>query len=206
MPHVDIVPDRCALVINDMEQRMVQPGTPFFAPDAEKAVGLLMPLLQHCRERGIPTVFALIGDENIREKTIIRQELAPDAEIDPSLCRKADAFGDHPNDFVFVKRWMSGCISDTPLVDYVRQRSRDTLLVAGTTLQFGCDTTIREAANLGFKVVALHDCCAARPIVDQGWGTVSEEEVRKAFFSTWSKAFARVITAAEALAELQFKA
>ncbi|HEX6512692.1 MAG TPA: isochorismatase family protein, partial [Chloroflexota bacterium] len=80
---------------------------------------------------------------------------------------------------------------------------RDTLLVAGTTLQFGCDTTIREAANLGFNVVALHDCCAARPIVDQGWGEVTEDEVRKAFFSTWQKAFARLMTAAEALAELE---
>ena len=98
-------------------------------------------------------------------------------------------------DFVFVKRWMSGCISGTPVVDYVRGRGRDTLLVAGTTLQFGCDTTIREAYNLGFKVVALHDCCAARPIADQGWGSISEAEVRKTFLSTWQKAFARLMKA-----------
>ncbi len=203
MPHVDIVPGRCALIVNDIEQRMVEPSSPFFAPDALRALDLLMPLVDFCRLHAIPTVFALIGSENIREKTILRQELPEDANIDVNLCRKADRFGEHPNDFVFVKRWMSGCISGTPVVDYVRDRGRDTLLVAGTTLQFGCDTTIREAANLGFKVVALSDCCAARPIVDQGWGAVSEEEVRKVFFSTWQKALARVITAAEALAELQ---
>lgn len=203
MPHVDLIPDRCALIVNDVEQRMVEPSSPFFAPDALKLLGLLKPLLDHCRESAIPTVFALIGSENTREKAVVRQELADDAVIDPSLCRKADAFGEHPSDFVFVKRWMSGCISGTPVVDYVRERGRDTLLVAGTTLQFGCDTTIREASNLGFKVVALYDCCAARPIVDQGWGPVSEDEVRKAFFSTWSKAYARLMTAAEALTELR---
>ena len=42
-----------------------------------------------------------------------------------------------------------------------------------------------------------------RSIVDQGWGAVSEAEVRKAFLSTWQKAFARLTTAAEALAELE---
>ncbi len=203
MPHVELIPEHCALVVNDVEQRMVDPGTPFFAPDALKAQQLLLPLLEHCRAAAIPTGFALIGAENTREKSNVRLELADDAVIDLSLCRKADAFGEHPNDFVFVKRWMSGCISGTPLVDYVRDRGRDTLLVAGTTLQFGCDATIREASNLGFKVVALHDCCAARPIADQGWGEVSEEEVRKAFFSTWAKAYARLMTAAEALAELK---
>jgi len=182
---------------------MVAPSSPFFAPEALAALDGLMPLVELCRAQAIPTVFALIGSELVREKAVVRQELAADAEIDVSLCRKADRFGDHPNDFVFVKRWMSGCISGTPVVDYVRERGRDTLIVAGTTLQFGCDTTVREAANLGFKVVALSDCNAARPMVDQGWGAVSEEEVRKVFLSTWQKAFARVITAREALAELK---
>ncbi|HEX6513875.1 MAG TPA: hypothetical protein VF157_16345, partial [Chloroflexota bacterium] len=93
MPHVDIVPSHCALVINDIEQRMVEPASPFFAPDALKALDLLLPLLSFCRGHDIPTIFALIGSENIREKAIIRQELAPDAEIDPALCRKADRFG-----------------------------------------------------------------------------------------------------------------
>lgn len=203
MPHVELIPDRCALVINDIEQRMVEPSSPFFAPEALDALDRLAPLVDFCRAQAIPTVFALIGSELVREKAVVRQELADDAEIDTSLCRKADRFGEHPNDFVFVKRWMSGCISGTPLVDYVRARGRDTLIVAGTTLQFGCDTTVREAANLGFKVVALSDCNAARPIVDQGWGAVSEDEVRKVFLSTWQKAFARVMPAAEALAELQ---
>jgi len=203
MPHVELIPEHCALVINDIEQRMVEPSSPFFAAEALAALDRLEPLLAFCRERAIPRVFALIGSELVREKAVVRQELSPDAEIDVSLCRKADRFGDHPDDFVFVKRWMSGCISGTPLVDYVKSRGRDTLIVAGTTLQFGCDTTIREASNLGFSVVALSDCNAARPIMDQGWGAVSEDEVRKVFLSTWQKAFARVMTAAEALAELQ---
>jgi nicotinamidase-related amidase len=206
VPHVDIVAGRCALVINDMEERMVRPDSPFFAPGALEAMPRLLPLVDFCRQHGIPTVFALIGSENTRDKAVVRQELAPNVEIDLSLCRKADAFGEHPNDFVFVKRWMTGCISGTPLVDHVRGKGRDTLIVAGTTLQFGCDATVKEAYNLGFQVVALHDCCAPRPIADQGWGVVSEAEVQKVIFSTWQKAYARVMTAAEALRELQASA
>ena len=186
-----------------MEERMVRPSSPFFAPAALEALPRLMPVVEFCRSHEIPTVFALIGSENTREKAVVRQDLAPDAEIDLSLCRRADAFGEHANDFVFVKRWMSGCISGTPVVDYLRERGRDTLIVAGTTLQFGCDATVREAYNLGFKVVALSDCNAPRPISDQGWGAVSEEEACKVILSTWQKAYARVITAAEALGELE---
>lgn len=88
-------------------------------------------------------------------------------------------------------------------MDYLRRRHRDTVIVAGTTLQYGCDTTIREASKLGFQVAALSDCCASGPIADQGWGVVESEEVGKVFFSTWKKAFARVMTAGEALKELE---
>ena len=181
---------------------MLRPSSPFYTPTAVEALIHLLPVVEFCRRRNIPTIFALIGPEQTKEKGMMRLDLPEGADIDLSLSRLADRLGSHPNDFVFIKRWMSGCISGTPVIDYLRQRQRDTIIVAGTTLQFGCDTTIREASNLGFQVAALSDCCAPRPMADQGWGTVDVEDVRRVFFSTWKKAFARVMTAAEALTEL----
>lgn len=202
MPDFSLIPSRCALLVNDIEEKMLRPSSPFYAATAVEATDRLLPLLDFCRLQQIPTVFALIGTENTREKGMSRLELSDSAAMDLSLSRLADRLGSHPNDFVFVKTWRSGCIGPTSL-DYLRQHGRDTVMVAGTTLQFGCDTTIREASNLGFQVAALSDCCAARPIADQGWGPVDMEEVRSTFFSTWKKAFARVMTAAEALSELK---
>ena len=202
MPDFPLIPSRCALLINDIEEKMVRPSSPFYAATAVEAAERVLPLIDFCRTHGVPTLFALIGAENTRAKGLMRQEVPDDAVIDLSLSRLADRLGSHPNDFVFVKTWRSGCIGP-PSVDFLRQHNRDTVIVAGTTLQFGCDTTIREASNLGFQVAALSDCCAPRPIADQGWGAVDIEEVRTVFFSTWKKAFARVMTAAEAIRELE---
>ncbi len=200
-----LVPERCALLVNDLEEKMVCPSSPFYIPTAVEALVNLLPLVDFCRRRGIPGLFALIGSEQTREKGAARIELPEGAVIDLSLCRLADRLGSHPDDFVFVKTWRSGCIGDVS-VDYLKRRNRDTVIVAGTTLQFGCDTTVREASKLGFQVAALSDCCASRPIADQGWGEVGDDEVIKVFFSTWKKAFARVMTAGEALRELDARA
>jgi nicotinamidase-related amidase len=77
------------------------------------------------------------------------------------------------------------------------------VLVAGATTQWGTDTTIREGANRGYQVVALRDCCVTRPMEDRGWGAVTEAVTETVFFTAWSYWFARLMTAAEALAELR---
>ncbi len=201
MPEFPLIPSRCALLVNDIEEKMLIPSSPFYATTAVEAADKLLPLIDFCRSHDVPRLFALIGTENTREKGLMRLDIRENAPIDLSLSRLADCLGSHPADFVFVKTWRSGCIGPVS-VDYLRRCNRDTVIVAGTTLQFGCDTTVREASNLGFQVVALSDCCASRPIADQGWGKVDGETVRRIFFSTWKKAFARVMTADEALQEL----
>ncbi len=203
MPEFPLVPERCALVVNDMEEKMVDPSSPYYVSTAVEALDYLVPLVDHCRKLGIPTLFALIGTESTREKGELRIDMLEGSVEDPSLSRLADRLGSHPNDFTFVKPGgISGCIKGTPVVDYVRERGRDTLLVTGITLQFGCDTTIRDACSFGFRVVAVSDGCVARPISDQGWGVVELDEVRKIFFSTWQKAFARVMTASQVIQAL----
>jgi ureidoacrylate peracid hydrolase len=206
MPYFPLELGRSALLVNDFEQKMVEPTSPYYAATAVEAVERLLPLLAFCREQGVPTVFALIGPQDTRAKGARRVELAPDAAEDLSLSRLADRLGSAPGDFVFEKPAISGLWQDTPVDGYLRERGRDTVLVAGSTTQFGCDTTVREGANRGYQVAALRDCNATRPIADQGWGPVSEEEIERVFFSTWAKAYARVLTAAEALAELRAQA
>jgi nicotinamidase-related amidase len=209
MPDFPLVLARCALVINDLEQKMVQPDSPLYTPTAAAALERLLPLLAFCREHDVPVAFALIGPQDTRWKAGFRVDLAADQPLDPALSRLADALGRAPSDFVFEKPpvrdlWpMSGVWQNTPLEAYLRERGRDTVLLAGTTTQFGCDTAIREGANRGFRMVALRDCCATRPMSDGGWGPVSVEEIERVCFTTWAKAYARVLTAAEALAELR---
>jgi nicotinamidase-related amidase len=195
---------RCALLVNDLQQRMVEPDSPAYAPAAAAAVERLGPLLAFCRAHAIPTVFALIpsGQTRIQRRG--------DERLAASLWRVADALGAGPADLVFEKPFVandlwpiSGLWQDTPVDAYLRERGRDVVMVSGTTLQYGCDTTVREASNRGYYVAALRDCCAVRPIPDRGWGPVAEADVERVVFSAWAQWFARVLTAAEALAELR---
>ncbi|HZU07310.1 MAG TPA: isochorismatase family cysteine hydrolase [Chloroflexota bacterium] len=204
MPEFPLVLQRCALVVNDFMQWMVEPTSPAYTPAGAIAIERLLPLLAFCREQGIPTAFGLLPPGAIR---------IPDPSgrpPDPALYRLADRLGRAPGDLVFVKPLLpsghlpvSGLWQGTPLDAYLRERGRDTVLVAGATTQWGVDTTIREGANRGYQIVALYDCCVTRPMDDRGWGAVAVESVEPVFFTAWAYWFARLMTAAEALAELR---
>ncbi|HEY7067020.1 MAG TPA: isochorismatase family cysteine hydrolase [Chloroflexota bacterium] len=204
MPDFPLVLGRSTLLVNDFMQWMIEPSSPTYTPAGPAAIERLMPLLTFCREQSIPTVFGVLPAGVNRLAT-------PDGRpMDAALYRVADTLGQHPNDFVFVKPMLpsgdlpvSGMWQNTPLEAYLRERGRDTVLVAGATTQWGTDTTVREGANRGYKVVALRDCCVTRPMANRGWGAFEPEEIESVFFTAWSYWFARVVTAADALAELR---
>ena len=208
MRHFPLVLGRCALLVNDLHQRTLEPTSPSYAPAAVGAVERLLPLLAFCRAHGVPTVFALIAPPNWRRTELRAQAPGEPPEViaAQAVSPLARALGPEPGDFVFEKPPISGLWHDTPVDGYLRERGRDIVLVAGVTLQFGCDTTVRDAYNRGYQVAALRDCCAGRAMADEGWGPVAEDEVERVCFTIWARWFARVLTAAEALAELRAQA
>ena len=84
-------------------KKWLLPRQPYFAETAVEALERLVPLVDICRRKGIPTLFALIGIERTRELGSHRIDFPPGAVEDPSLSRLADKPGSHPNDLVFVK-------------------------------------------------------------------------------------------------------
>jgi len=204
MPEFPLVLDRCALLVNDFMQWMTDPTTPGYTPEGVVALERLLPLLTFCREQEVPTAFGVLpaGVARISHPSANRR--------DPSAYRVADRLGSAPGDFVFEKPMLpgghlpvSGMWQNTPLDGYLRERGRDTVLVAGATTQWGVDTTIREGANRGYQVVALRDCCVTRPMEDRGWGPAAIEIIEPIFFTAWAYWFARLMTTDEALAELR---
>jgi nicotinamidase-related amidase len=204
MPEFPLVLGRCALLVNDFMQWMVEPESHTYVPQGAAAIERLMPLLTFCREQGVPVAFGVLPAGFTRIPTASGG--APKA----SIYRLADSLGRGPDDFVFEKPLLpnrelpvSGMWLGTPLDGFLREWGRDTVLVAGATTQWGTDTTIREGANRGYQVVALRDCCVTRPMEDRGWGAVTEAVTETVFFTAWSYWFARLMTAGEALGELR---
>jgi nicotinamidase-related amidase len=204
MPEFPLVLDRSALLVNDFMQWMIDPTSHAHTPAGVAAIERLMPLLTFCRQQDVPVAFGVLPAGVTRLPTPTGD--APDA----GGYRLAESLGRAPGDFLFVKPMLpsgevpvSGMWQNTPLEGYLRERGRDTVLVAGATTQWGTDTTIREGANRGFQVVALQDCCVTRSMDDRGWGAIPVDIVERVCFTAWSYWFARLMTAAEALAELR---
>ena len=100
-PHFRLEPDRCALLVNDLQQRMVEPDSPAYAPAAAAAVERLGPLLAYCHAEAIPIVFALIPEGQTR---IARPG---DERLAASLWRVADALTPGLTDVVFQKPFVA---------------------------------------------------------------------------------------------------
>ncbi len=204
MPEFPLVLNRSALLVNDFMQWMIDPASHAYTPAGVAAIERLMPLMTFCREHGVPVAFGVLPTGVTRLPTQTGD--APDA----AGYRLADALGRAASDFLYVKPMLptgqvpvSGMWQNTPLEAFLHERGRDTVLVAGATTQWGTDTTIREGANRGFRVVALRDCCVTRPMEDRGWGAIPVDVVERVFYTAWSYWFARLMTADEALAELR---
>jgi ureidoacrylate peracid hydrolase len=74
---------------------------------------------------------------------------------------------------------------------HLRERSLDTLLIAGTVTNVCCESTARDAAFANFKTIMIADANAGRSDVDN-----------LVTFSTFIRAFGDVMTADEAIARL----
>jgi nicotinamidase-related amidase len=86
----------------------------------------------------------------------------------------------------------------TSLAEHLRAAAVDELLFVGMMTHMCIDTSVRAAADLGFRCSVAADACATR---DLAWGgqTVDATQVQAAFLAALNGAFARVAPAAELL-------
>jgi nicotinamidase-related amidase len=69
--------------------------------------------------------------------------------------------GMQPTDLIITKRhW--GAFSGTELEEQLRNAGVKTVVIGGISTSIGVETTARNAAGLGFAVVAVEDACADR--------------------------------------------
>jgi nicotinamidase-related amidase len=76
------------------------------------------------------------------------------------------------------------------------------LVVAGMMTHMCVDATVRQAADLGYRVTLMGDACATRAL-KHGGESVPAKQVHAAFLAALSGLYAKVIPAAEAIQTLQ---
>ena len=183
----DIQSKRTTLIVVDMQKYQVQkdfiaykamntvtPGIlDYFASEVEKKVAPnLRKLINFCHEVGVPVIYTKYSSfmpdgsdfpKGVKNLNNLVKDLLGDVAF-PHISHPSsdiiDELKPEDRDFVLQKN-TSGTFISTRLDSFLRNMDIETVLVAGVVTNFCVHSTAREAADYGFQVVIVEDCCAA---------------------------------------------
>jgi nicotinamidase-related amidase len=198
-PSFSIEPEKTALLVIDMQDEFVNPhSTPFWVPQATRAVGRVKRLINFCRHRDIPvmfTAFAKTHNYLDRPKTgaFMPNRYKGKVPDDPSyfaegkICHELSPRDDE----IVIHKPSYGAFFDTPLESILKSLGRDTVIICGTLTNFCCGATARQAYERGFKVIMGSDVTAT-----------DDPELHRAELKTLRKGFAMVLTSSQIIKKL----
>jgi nicotinamidase-related amidase len=195
----DIVPEKCALLVIDMQDEFVKPGwMPDWVPEATRQVPRIKKLIEHCRSKDVPVVFTVYS------KTHNYLDRPRTGEFMPG--RYPEVTADRSSSFVEGRVWHElapaegevvihkpsyGAFYDTPLETILKNLGKDTVIICGTVTNICCGATARQAYERSFKVVFGSD------VTSSDYPDLQEYELK-----VLRKNFARVLSADEIIESL----
>ena len=196
----EIIPDKCALLVIDMQDEFVKPRwTPDWVPDATRQVPRIKRLIEHCRCKKVPVIYTVYS------KTHHYHDRPKTGKLMPG--RYADLNIDFSQFFLEGRVWHElaprkdeivihkpsyGAFYDTPLETILKNLGKDTVIICGTVTNICCGMTARQAYERSFKVVFGSD------VTSSDDPDLQEPELR-----VLRKNFARVLSAEEIIGELK---
>jgi biuret amidohydrolase len=196
--------DRAALLVIDMEHDFVD-GT-LAVPHAAELVARLAPLLPAARSVGVAVVFVTQALRPGREDLGRLERFAPvrsGAALREGSAgvRVVAALDPLPDDLYVVKRRFSAFFG-TDLDLLLRSRGIEQVVVCGLSAHVCCDTTVREAFQLGYDPFYVVDGVEMGDLPDMGWGVVPGEQAKGVVATIIAHRFGTLCTISELLAEL----
>ena len=183
-----------ALIVIDVQESFRH--RPYFR--AEELPGFLrnlQSLADGCQARGIPIV-QVFHRERSADASDPFSQASGHVRAMPELKFQAAA--------VFHKQVHSAMFATTAdgttLESWLRARGIDTLLITGIRTEQCCETTTRHASDLGFEVRYVADATLTFPMRARSGREVSAAEIRERTEMVLEGRFARVVSAADALA------
>lgn len=195
----DIIPEKCALLVIDMQDEFVKPGwCPFWVPEATRQVPKIKALINCARSRQVPVIYTTFAAthhyfDRPASGAVMSNRYAQLDIDDSTLFRDGTVWhelaplaGD-----IIIHKPSYGAFYDTPLETILRNLGKDTVIISGTLTNFCCGTTARQAYERGFKVVFGSDVTAT-----------DDPSLQEAELKVLRKGFARVLTADEIMQAL----
>jgi ureidoacrylate peracid hydrolase len=177
-----VEPRRTALLVIDMQNFFLEPGTPIEVPAARDIVPAVEQMAETLRNAGGTVVWIqqiynvddhaghtlnarIFGEKAAAVSRSVLKEGTPAFEIWSQLKPK-------PNDmFVRKTRYSAFIQGSSDLHEQLRKKGIDTLLISGTVTNTCCESTARDAMMLDYRVIMLSDAVASND-EDEHWMTL----------------------------------
>lgn len=195
----DIVPEKCALLVIDMQEEYVKPGwSPGWVPEATRQVPRIKALIDCCRARQIPVIYTVFSGTHHRKDRPLTGPSMPNRY--PHLNIDASQYDDGGrvwfeiaprNDEIVIHKPSYGAFYDTPLETILKNLGKDTVIICGTLTNYCCGTTARQAYERSFKVIFGSDVTAT-----------DDPAMQEPELQVLRKGFARVMSAGEIMSSL----
>jgi len=161
--------DRTALLVIDAQQEYFAPLGRLVLPGGPAAVARVGALLAWARAQAMPVVHVVHESRRPNPTTF-----APGS---PALAIHPDA-APVPGEPVLTKH-LPGAFTRTDLETRLRAQGVEQLIVSGFMTQMCCDTTAREAAHRGFRVLMAGDAMAAMAVQTPDGALIPHEQVHR---------------------------
>lgn len=209
MVNYELEPQNTALLVYDMMNDFIKPGSPREDPSIrEILIPKLKKLIEHCRSKSIPVIYIVHthrrngSDLGVMAVTISGVREAKSFVKGTDGVEVYDEIKPTEKDIVIEKHRYSA-FHGTDLDLVLRSLGKDTLIVTGYSTNIGCETTVRDATTRDYKVIFPSDGSLARDLPDLGWGPIPKEEIRKVVLSILAHRFAMVLPIDELISKLQ---
>ena len=196
----EIVRDKCALLVIDMQDEFVKPHwSPDWVPEATRQVPRIKKLIEHCRSKKIPVIYTVYSKTHHyldRPKT---GPLMPGRYSEVKVDRSTFFVKGHVwheltprDDEIVIEKSSYGAFYDTSLETILKNMEKDTVIICGTVTSYCCGSTARQGYERSFKVILGSDVCS--PDAPE----MQEPELR-----VLRKGFAKILTSEEIIKALQ---
>ena len=199
-------PERSALVVVDMQNDFVRVGAPLEVPDARETIDVHLEVLDWFRTRSRPVVFTrFIAGPTPTLMWKWSPVIAPpvcccwpgfmreyaDIEGARDCVAVIDELTPKPGE-AQIDKYGYNAFHRTRLTDLLVAHGVDTVLITGTVTQICVEDTARGAFHEGFQAAVVADAVSSYA-----------PELQRASLQTLAMKYARVVTAGDAMREME---
>jgi nicotinamidase-related amidase len=175
---------RRALLVIDVQNEYFDGKLPISYPIG--TLDNILTVMDETRQRKMDTVVIQHTSTSQNASTFVKGTIG--WQLHPEVDKRS-------NDLL-VEKNLPGAFTGTNLESWLRSRQIDTVVICGYMTHMCCDTTARQAMQLGFAVEFLEDATGTLDVSNHA-GKVTAEELHRAVLVVQESRFSRVLKTSE---------